>query len=94
LPGTFDPIAASFLSSTLRSQPLCQLLQVSVVHAQDQFLAMNWVNGQNVIFMENDFIELLQPMQPMFDERIVHEAFEETSLSLGNSHPEIFTPAT
>lgn len=54
---------------------------------------MNRMDGQNVIFMENDFIELLQPMQPMFDERIVHEAFEETSVSLGNSHPEIFTPA-
>ena len=38
---------------------------------------MDVVNGKDMIFLEDDFIALLQSVQASFDEWIVHDATKE-----------------
>jgi len=45
-----------------RFQPLSQFFEVSRIHAEDHRLTMTAVNSENVIFMEDNLITLMQPM--------------------------------
>jgi hypothetical protein len=55
---------------------------------------MNIMNGKYVIFMEKDFIALLQPVQSGFVQRVVHDTLEELPATQLHLDPEVFTPAS
>ena len=55
---------------------------------------MDAVNRQDVVFMENDFITLMQFMEPSLDERIVHDTHEKMFVPFRNLHPKILSPAS
>ena len=74
--------------------PLCQFLKVRQIHAKHQLCSVHIMDGEKVIFMENDLVTLFQTVQPRFDQRIVDHASEVTARSIRNSHPEVFAPAT
>ena len=55
---------------------------------------MDVVDGEDVIFVEDDFIALMQSMQASLVQRIVHGALEELPVTLHDLNPEVFSPAS
>ncbi len=42
----------------LRSKPLRQFFQVGGLHLNDKLITMNAMDGENVVFVENDLVAL------------------------------------
>lgn len=55
---------------------------------------MDVMNSENMILVEDDLVTLLQPVQPSFNKRIIHEATEVVFRTLCDLHPEVFAPAS
>jgi len=81
-------------SSSHLPNPLSQFLQIAYVHSEYKFLSMDVMNSENMILVEDDLVTLLQPVQPSFNKRIIHEATEVVFRTLCDLHPEVFAPAS
>ena len=55
---------------------------------------MTVVYCEHVPVLQNEFISSMEVMQSSFDQRVIHDTFEETAFSFCDPNPEIFTPAT
>ena len=71
-----------------------QFLQLSGIHPLDKLLSVDAMNRQDVVFVEYDLVALTQLMEPNFVERIVHRCLEELTVTLADSHPKVFAPAS
>ena len=78
----------------MQPKPLSQFLQISGVHSKDKLLTMDVVDVENMIFMKDDLVSLMQSMESSFVKRVVHDAFQGFSVTLGHLNPEILTPTT
>ena len=57
-------------------QPLRQFSQIRFIHSGHKLLSMNIMDRQNVVFMKDDLVSLIQVMEPSFCQRIVHNALK------------------
>ena len=79
-------------SAPLRSQPPSQFLQIGDIHGKDQFLSMDVMDVENMVLVEDDLAALMQSVQPRFVKWVVHDRFEEFSVTVSDPSPEIFAP--
>ena len=78
----------------LRTKPLCQFLQVHLVHPKNKLPSMDVVNGKDVVLVKDDLIALMHPMQPSLAQRIVHDTFQKLPRTLSDPNLEVLAPAT
>ena len=57
-------------------QPHRQFFQIRFIHSGHKLLTVNIMNRQNVIFVKDDPVSLIQVMEPSFCQRIVHNALK------------------
>ena len=49
---------------------------VSRIHSSDKLVPVNIMNGKDVIFVENDFVALVQSVEPSFHKWIIHDTMK------------------
>ena len=79
---------------SLCSKPLRKSFQVIGVHPQHDFFPVAAVNGKDVVFVEDHRIALMKLVQSGVVQRVVHDTPKPLAVTLTDSHPKVFSPAT
>jgi hypothetical protein len=73
---------------------LSKVLTIGCIHPEYKYLTVDIMNGQNVVFVKDSFVDWHHAVQSSFHERIVNTSSEISSQPFLYSHPKVLAPAS